>query len=107
MALKLAFTCGDPAGVGPEVIATWLANHRDDAPEVAVIGPASWLNSLDTKAEKIPVGLEEFSATMGKPTGEGALIAWAAMERAAAGCKAGEFSAVVTGPVSKEWLARI
>jgi 4-hydroxythreonine-4-phosphate dehydrogenase len=29
------------------------------------------------------------------------------MERAAQGCPTGEFDAVVTGPVSKEWLARI
>jgi 4-hydroxythreonine-4-phosphate dehydrogenase len=29
------------------------------------------------------------------------------MERAAQGTKAGEFAGVVTGPVSKEWLARI
>jgi 4-hydroxythreonine-4-phosphate dehydrogenase len=43
----------------------------------------------------------------GQPTGEGALVAWAAMERAAAGCKGGEFSGVVTGPVSKSQLASI
>jgi 4-hydroxythreonine-4-phosphate dehydrogenase len=34
-------------------------------------------------------------------------VAWAALERAAAGCKAGEFSGVVTGPVSKQRLAAI
>src|SRR5205085_149465 len=34
-------------------------------------------------------------------------VAWAAMERSAQGCVAGEFSGVVTGPVSKERLARI
>ena len=34
-------------------------------------------------------------------------MAWAAMERAAAGCLSGEFSGVVTGPVSKERLAAI
>jgi 4-hydroxythreonine-4-phosphate dehydrogenase len=43
----------------------------------------------------------------GRPDGAGALVAWAALERAAAGCLAGEFSGVVTGPVSKERLARI
>ena len=26
---KLAFTCGDPAGVGPEVIAAWLRAHAN------------------------------------------------------------------------------
>jgi 4-hydroxythreonine-4-phosphate dehydrogenase len=104
---KLAFTCGDPAGVGPEIIAAWLAAHPKEAAEVAVIGPASWLQSWSSPAVKIPVGLEEFVATPGQPTGEGALVAWAALERAASGVKAGEFSGVVSGPVSKEWLARI
>jgi 4-hydroxythreonine-4-phosphate dehydrogenase len=107
MSAKLAFTCGDPAGVGPEVIATWLAAHAAEARAVAVIGPARWLASLETTAEKIPVGLDGFAATPGSPTGEGALVAWAALERGAQGCQTGEFSAVVTGPVAKAGLARI
>ena len=107
MPAKLAITCGDPAGVGPEIIAAWLAEHATEARDVAVIGPARWLASLDTWAKKIAVGLEEFSATPGKPTGEGALVGWAAMERAAAGVLSGEFSGVVTGPVSKAELAKI
>lgn len=104
---KLAFTCGDPAGVGPEIVAAWLAAHPAEAAGVAVIGPARWLATLDTAAAKIAVGLEDFAAVPGKPTGEGALVAWAAMGRAAQGCAAGEFAGVVTGPVSKEGLARV
>ena len=107
MATRLAFTCGDPAGVGPEIIAAWLAAHRAEAKEVAVIGPAPWLAALDTAAEKIPVGLEEFAATPGQPDGESSLVAWAAMERAAVGCQSGAYSGVVTGPVSKAALAKI
>jgi 4-hydroxythreonine-4-phosphate dehydrogenase len=107
METKLAFTCGDPAGVGPEIIASWLAAHPADARDVAVIGPASWLETLPNSPAKIAVGLENFAATPGSPDGEGALVAWAAMERAASGCKTGEFAGVVTGPVSKERLARI
>ena len=103
----LAFTCGDPAGVGPEIIATWLEENSDAAADVAVIGPASWLATLKTAAAKIAVGLEDFSATLGAPDADGALVAWAAMERAARGCVDGEFCGVVTGPVSKERLARI
>ncbi len=104
---RLAITCGDPAGVGPEVVAAWLAANPAGAREAAVIGPARWLEALPAAGARIPVGLEEFSAEPGRPTGEGALVAWAALERAAAGCKAGEFAGVVTGPVSKAWLARI
>ena len=104
---KLAFTCGDPAGVGPEIIAAWLSKQGAAAKDIAVIGPLGWLATLDTPAEKIAVGLEDFSATPGHPSAAGALVAWAAMERAAAGCLSGEFSGVVTGPVSKERLAAI
>jgi 4-hydroxythreonine-4-phosphate dehydrogenase len=104
---RLALTCGDPAGVGPEIVAAWLHAHRDEAREIAVLGPALWLGTLDTAAQKIAVGMETFAATPGQPSGEGALVAWAAMERAAKGCAQGEFAGVVTGPVSKEWLARI
>jgi 4-hydroxythreonine-4-phosphate dehydrogenase len=107
MISRLAITCGDPAGVGPEIIAAWLTAHPTEAGTVAAIGPARWLATLPAGTEKIAVGLEEFSATPGSPDGEGALVAWAAMERAAAGTKTGEFSGVVTGPISKERLANI
>jgi len=104
---KLAFTCGDPAGIGPEIIASWLAAHPAEAADVALIGPAQWLASLPTAGAKIAVGLEEYAAKPGQPDGEGALVAWAAMERAATGCQSGEFAGVVTGPVSKAAMARI
>jgi 4-hydroxythreonine-4-phosphate dehydrogenase len=107
MPTKLAITCGDPAGVGPEIIAAWLAANPGEMVNVAVIGPARWLAALPAAGTKIAVGMEDFSATPGSPDGEGALIAWAAMERAAVGCKNGEFAGVVTGPVSKGQLARI
>lgn len=107
MSQPLAITCGDPAGVGPEIIAAWLAANPELAANTVVIGPQRWLESLDTPAKKLIVGLEEFVATPGEPNADGALVAWAAMERAAAGCKDGIFSGVVSGPVSKERLARI
>ncbi len=103
----LALTCGDPAGIGPEIIAAWLKANPAAAAGLAVIGPARWLATLPDAGRKLAVGLEEFAAEPGRPTGEGALVAWAAMERAAAGCPAGEFAGVVTGPVSKAWLGRI
>jgi 4-hydroxythreonine-4-phosphate dehydrogenase len=107
MPAKLAITCGDPAGVGPEIIATWLAANPAEAPKVAVIGPARWLETLPAVNEKIAVGLEDFTAVPGQPDAEGALVAWAAMERAAAGCMDGTLAGVVTGPVSKAQLAAI
>jgi 4-hydroxythreonine-4-phosphate dehydrogenase len=107
MPTRLAITCGDPAGVGPEIIAAWLASHPAEAGDVAVIGPARWLATLPAAAQTVAVGLEDFALSPGQPDGDGALVAWAALERAAQGCTAGEFGGVVTGPVSKERLARI
>lgn len=107
MPAELALTCGDPAGVGPEVIAAWLAAHPGEAGGVAVIGPPRWLETLPAAVRKIAVGTGDFLAVPGQPEGQGALVAWAAMERAAAGCRAGEFAGVVTGPVSKSRLAAI
>jgi 4-hydroxythreonine-4-phosphate dehydrogenase len=65
------------------------------------------LEAFPAAVRRIPIGLEDFAAIPGRPDGDGALVAWAAMERAAQGCKAGEFSGVVTGPVSKARLAAI
>jgi 4-hydroxythreonine-4-phosphate dehydrogenase len=111
MGAKLAFTCGDPAGVGPEIVAAWLAAHPGEARDVAVIGPARWLTEIDVErsgATAVAVdGIDsDFHAKLGEPSIAGARVALAAMERAAAGTLSGEFSGVVTGPVSKSWLQK-
>ncbi len=104
----LALTCGDPAGIGPEVVEAWLRTAGEDAREVVAIGPARWLAGLPLPPERrIPVGDAEYAAVPGRPDPAGARLAWAAMERAAAGCLAAEFSGVVTGPVAKAELARV
>lgn len=107
MTAKLAITCGDPAGVGPEIIAAWLDAHPDEHSQVVVLGAPRWLQTLPESVATIAVGLDTYESQPGVPSAEGALIALAAMERAAAGCKTGEFSGVVTGPVSKAELAKI
>ncbi len=105
---KLVFTCGDPGGVGPEIIAAWLAAHPDEARDVIVIGPARWLATLPAgEGRFIAVGPTDFSAVAGRPEAEGARVALAAMEAAAVGCRTGEWAGVVTGPVSKAELARV
>jgi 4-hydroxythreonine-4-phosphate dehydrogenase len=104
---KIAITCGDPAGIGPEIIRAWLDSNPEGARDTAVIGPARWLETLPPGARMIPVGVEDFAAEPGRPSGEGSLVAWAALERAAALCTSGEFAGVVTAPVSKERLAAI
>ncbi len=98
----LAVTCGDPAGVGPEVIAAWLKANPAEAERVMVIGPARWIDALGVKG--VAVGPKDFAAEAGRPSGAGAKVALAALEEAAAGCKAGRYAGAVTGPVAKSWM---
>ena len=104
----IAITCGDPAGVGPEIVARLVAAPPAGDVRYAVFGPASWLETLPSAPhlERVPVGPGDFRATVGQPEVSGALVALSAMEQAAAGCRSGRFAAVVTGPVSKIWMQR-
>jgi 4-hydroxythreonine-4-phosphate dehydrogenase len=104
---RIAITCGDPAGIGPEIISAWLASDPEGGRDAAVIGPARWLDGLAGGPEKVAVGLEDYAARPGVPGGESALVAWAALERAAAMCASGECAGAVTAPVSKERMAAI
>lgn len=106
MATPLVITCGDPAGVGPEVIAAWMEAQPELAAQTAIVGPRRWLNRLPYGL-LLPIGLDDYEAVPGQPDPEGALVAWAALDRAAAGCRSGEFAAAVTGPISKERMAAI
>ncbi|MFT3828465.1 MAG: 4-hydroxythreonine-4-phosphate dehydrogenase PdxA [Opitutaceae bacterium] len=105
----LAITCGDPAGVGPEIVARWALMRPRRLAGVALLGPESWLATLHGRcnAQLVAIGDDRFRAVPGKPSVAGARIALTAMEVAAQGCSDGDFDAVVTGPVSKEWLARV
>jgi 4-hydroxythreonine-4-phosphate dehydrogenase len=104
---RIVITCGDPSGIGPEIVSAWLAANPSEAKAAAVVGPARWLATLPNGPQTIAVGMEDYAAEPGRPTGEGSLVAWAALERAAALCRSGEFAGVVTAPVSKERMAAI
>lgn len=103
MSLPIAITSGDPAGVGPELIAQWMREHPDWQDRVCLIGPQSWLSQCDYHHAKA-VGENDFGTKPGQPTQEGAGIARLALEEAAYGCRQGRYRAVVTGPVSKTWM---
>ncbi len=104
----IALTCGDPAGVGPELIAMWIKSHPQLISRVAPIGPLSWLKTLGIKnPEAFAVGSSDSTVNPGKPDVEGSRIAIAAMEFAAKGVAEGKFRAVVTGPVSKNNLSQV
>lgn len=102
--LPIAVTCGDPAGVGPELLASWLRAHPSLAEGVVPIGPADWIATL---GRGIAVGPEDYRTRPGQPDEAGQLIAIEAMELAARGVTGGRFAAVVTGPVNKQGLAGV
>ena len=108
---RIAITCGDTAGVGPELIQKCLSEETYSDARFSVIGPAIWLESIlnpaDYDLEKVAVGSPGSNCLPGKPTAESSKIALEAMERAAVGCVRGEFDGVVTGPISKARCAAV
>jgi len=80
----IGLVAGDPAGVGPELLAEALLQAPDGV-RLEVIGDALPRNP-------------------GHPDLDGARLAIASLEEAVRRCTAGELAAVVTGPVSKKHL---
>lgn len=108
---RIAITCGDPAGVGPELIVKCLSEMDGEEARLSLIGPEYWLNeavkTCSFDVEPIVVGLPSAFCKAGQATGESSKIALEAMERAARGCALGEFAGVATGPISKSRCAEV
>ncbi|MES2475865.1 MAG: 4-hydroxythreonine-4-phosphate dehydrogenase PdxA [Verrucomicrobiota bacterium] len=86
---RILITLGDPAGIGPEVIAKALASGQiPTGHEITVLGDST-------------------AGTLGAPDARSAAAALAALEQSVAALKSGTADAVVTGPVSKEGLQAI
>ena len=104
--LPIAISCGDPAGIGPEIVENWLLENPERQDDVCVIGSAQWLKELSC-ANRKAVGDFNYVATPGEPSEAGARIAVAALEEAAQGCVDGRYRSVTTSPISKWWLNRV
>ena len=107
--LPLAITCGDPAGIGPEVIAAALRGESVRGQDCILIGAAGWAGPLAAEMgiRFDAVGPTSFQAVAGQPSREGAKVALAALQSAAQGCADGRFRGVVSAPVSKNWLQQV
>lgn len=109
---RIALTCGEPAGVGPELVAqvaaedfgadlVLIANHGLLRERAAAIGIA-----LDDGAERTPafacidIALPTASRA-GQLDVRNAAYVLACLDRAAQGAQSGEFDAIVTAPVHK------
>jgi len=108
MSSKIIITCGDPAGVGPEIIAEWAAANDELVNDVILVGPHSWFEgSFALQAfQRVEIGPATYKAIPGQPTKEGAEVALMALEHAAEACRKGEAAGAVTGPVSKTWMQK-
>jgi len=95
----LAVTAGDPAGIGPEICDA-LASSRF-ADRVVIIGDAALQGS------NLPVIDTPFPAPVikGRPDSANAATLLDGLRRAVSGCLSGEFSGMVTAPLSKSVIA--
>jgi 4-hydroxythreonine-4-phosphate dehydrogenase len=84
--VKVGITCGDPAGIGPEIVKAAL--------ESSLLPPG---------VEYLVLGASDAFAP-GKPGLASAQHAIEALEESVTLARSGEIQAVVTGPVSKKWL---
>jgi len=84
--VKVGITCGDPAGIGPEIVEAALESSL-----------------LPQGVDYVVIGSSDAFAP-GKPGLASAQHALEALEEAVTLARSGEIQAVVTGPVSKKWL---
>jgi 4-phospho-D-threonate 3-dehydrogenase / 4-phospho-D-erythronate 3-dehydrogenase len=127
----LAISMGDPAGVGPEVIlkaAATLASRRG-APSMVVVGDLSAMRAAAARVSNVPAPREWRSGeppirlTKGlgvlsisnlsaralrpaHPTVEGGGAAYDYIVTGARMAMSGEVDALVTAPISKDWMNR-
>jgi 4-hydroxythreonine-4-phosphate dehydrogenase len=118
MTPPVALSCGDPAGIGPEIaVAAWRAlgprlpfvwigdpRHLPDGTPVALLGDAA--EAAAAAATALPVLPVAFAAPAvpGQPDLANAAGTVRAIERAVALVQAGAASAVCTAPISKKVL---
>ena len=117
-ARPLALTCGDPAGIGPEIAARAWEALGARLPFVYIGDPAhlprgtkirevtSPDEALSAAASKLPVLAHPFPAPAkpGAPAPENAAAVIEVIARAVALAQAGEVSGLVTGPIHKKAL---
>ncbi|GGC35892.1 4-hydroxythreonine-4-phosphate dehydrogenase [Novosphingobium marinum] len=125
----LAVSLGDPAGVGPELLAeAWTRRSRDALlPFFAVGGERILAAAAASRGIEIPVrriaspeeargvfgdalpvlGDEDAGYAAGRPDEDGARLALSSLTRAARLAVSGEAGGLVTGPIAKGLLAEV
>ncbi|WP_340586864.1 4-hydroxythreonine-4-phosphate dehydrogenase PdxA [Erythrobacter alti] len=104
----LAVSLGDPAGVGPEIIAAaWADRDKLGLPPFVVIGGSQIMASAAGHADIPGIDGPDGDYRPARPDEQSAQIALASLEQAIAGTLAGHFSGVVTAPVAKSAIAQV
>ena len=128
MAKPLALTCGEPAGIGPDIaIEAWLRRSAADVPPFYLLGERAFFterarhlgltaefaevaadeaNTAFTKALPVVATGQPATASPGRPDGSSAEAVLASIRRAVEDVTAGRASAVVTNPIAKSVLYR-
>lgn len=110
---KIAITCGEPTGVGPEVTLGALSSVDLEGARVFLVGPAGvWNKAGETLSMPPPAswsivepeGVLFSDYSWGKMTAGTAKMATLSLEKALGMVLAGEADALVTAPLSKEGL---
>lgn len=129
MTRPIAISLGDPAGIGPELIAeAWARREEERLPPFFAVGCAKVLRAAAaTRAIDLPVaqitdlanpgawfatalpvlGVADGSYRPGHPDQQGARLAVHSLERAVATVGVGVAGALVTGPTAKAELAKV
>ncbi len=102
----IAYTLGEPAGIGPDIFLQLSQSH--DLNDIVVVGDERVLRSRAAKLGLVVpqqlrfehVAIEDVEVA-GKPSKRNALGMLAMLDRAIDGCLNGEFAAMVTGPLHK------
>ncbi len=114
----IAVTCGEPAGVGPELAVAarramgrdlpffWIGDPRHLPPGTAIAPLTRPEEALAVPASHLPVLVHDFPhpATPGQPAPENAAQTIAVIERAVALVGSGAASALCTAPIHKKAL---
>jgi 4-phospho-D-threonate 3-dehydrogenase / 4-phospho-D-erythronate 3-dehydrogenase len=112
MTTRLAITMGDPAGIGPEIIAKATRSMRGGPTQFTVCGSAAAMQRAEQQLGltdpppyvMVDVGPVEAPVITGTISAAGGEWAYRAIERAVRLVQQGEADAIVTAPLSKEAL---
>ena len=110
---RIAISLGDPAGIGPEIVARALAARPDvdaivfgDAGVLAAAAAVAGVAAPAAARIRAVTALAPGEVTPGQPSDAAGRAQLAYLQAATDAALAGEVAALVTAPISKQWIAR-